>query len=103
VVALLGLVGTPPTSVFVAKLTTAIAVWDGGFPWLAVVVFVNSLLSLFYYLRWIAPVFQKPQMSDDFIPGGWSARAAIVAAALSLGLGIAAGPLWEVLPTTPLR
>ncbi|KQH80903.1 NADH-quinone oxidoreductase subunit N [Mycobacterium gordonae] len=103
VVALLGLVGTPPTSVFVAKLTTAIAVWDGGFPWLAVVVFLNSLLSLVYYLRWIAPVFQKPQMSDDFIPGGWSARAAIVAAALSLGLGIAAGPLWEVLPTTPLR
>ncbi|OBJ83226.1 NADH-quinone oxidoreductase subunit N [Mycobacterium gordonae] len=102
VVALLGLMGTPPTSVFVAKLTTAMAVWDGGFQWLAVVVFVNSLLSLFYYLRWIAPVFQQPQMSDDFTPGGWSARAAIVAAALSLGLGIAAGPLWDVLPTSPL-
>lgn len=103
VVSLLGLVGTPPTSVFVAKLTTAMAVWDGGSPWLAVVVFVNSLLSLFYYLRWIAPVFQKPDQSDDFTLGGWSARTAIVAAALSLGLGIAAGPLWDVLPTAPLR
>jgi len=66
-------------------------------------VFVNSLLSLFYYLRWIAPVFQKPDQSDDFTLGGWSARTAIVAAAWSLGLGIAAGPLWDVLPTAPLR
>lgn len=103
VVALLGLVGTPPTGVFVAKLTTAMAVWDGGLAWLAVVVFVNSLLSLFYYLRWVAPVFQKPEMSDDFNTGGWSVRTALVAAVLSLGLGIAAGPLWDVLATAPLR
>lgn len=102
-VALLGLVGTPPTSVFVAKLTTAMAVWDGGLAWLAVVVFLNSLLSLFYYLRWVAPVFQKPEILSDFTTGGWSARTAIIAAALSLGIGVAAGPLWDVLSTAPLR
>lgn len=103
VVALLGLVGTPPTSVFVAKLTIAMAVWDGGLAWLAAVVFVNSLVSLFYYLRWIAPLFQKPEAADDFTPGKWSTPTAIVAAALSLGIGIAAGPVWDMLATAPLR
>lgn len=47
-VALLGLVGTPPTAVFVGKLTTATAAWDGDQAWLAVTVFGNSLISLFY-------------------------------------------------------
>lgn len=103
VVALLGLVGTPPTAVFVGKLTTATAAWDGGHPWLAAVVFVNSLVSLFYYLRWIVPVFQKPQRADDFQTKGWSTATAIVAAGLSLGLGPAAGPLWAVLAAAPIR
>lgn len=101
VVALLGLVGTPPTAVFVGKLTTATAAWDGGWAWLTVVVFVNSLISLFYYLRWIIPTFQRPPegTSDDvFAAQGWSARTAIVAAGLSLALGIAAGAVFEVFP-----
>ncbi|UUZ44700.1 proton-conducting transporter membrane subunit [Janibacter limosus] len=59
-VALLGLVGTPPTAVFVGKLTTATAAWDGGHSWLALLVMLNSLLSLFYYLRWFGPVFARP-------------------------------------------
>ena len=58
-VSLLGLVGTPPTAVFVGKLTTASAAWDGGLPWLAVAVVVNTVLSLVYYLRWLAPVFAR--------------------------------------------
>lgn len=59
VIALLGLVGTPPTAIFVGKLTTASAAWDGGIAWLAVAVMVNSVASLFYYLRWIAPSFTR--------------------------------------------
>lgn len=101
VVALLGLVGTPPTAVFIGKLTTATAAWDGGQAWLAVVVFVNSVVSLFYYLRWIIPSFQRPAegVRDGVVTAEkWSARTAIVAAGLSLGLGIAAGAVWEMLP-----
>ena len=59
-VALLGLVGTPPTAVFVGKLAAATAVWDGGHGWLALIVMINSLLSLFYYLRWLGPAFAPP-------------------------------------------
>ena len=103
VVALLGLVGTPPTAVFVGKLTTVTAAWDGGQAWLAVAVFANSLLSLVYYLRWIAPVFRKPCSATEFIPRGWSTGTAAITACLSLALGIAAGPLWDVLAPAPTR
>ena len=103
-VALLGLVGTPPTAVFVGKLTTATAAWDGGYAWLAVVVFVNTVISLFYYLRWIVPTYrgwkstplegaQPP--NDEPVPA-WSARLAVAAAALSLAVGVASGPLWDL-------
>lgn len=54
VVSLLGLVGTPPTAVFVGKLTAFAAAFDGGMAWLAVLAAVNTVASLFYYLRWIA-------------------------------------------------
>lgn len=35
-VALLSLVGSPPTAVFLGKLTVFTAAWDGGFCWLAI-------------------------------------------------------------------
>ncbi|MGY1721273.1 NADH-quinone oxidoreductase subunit N [Blastococcus sp. SYSU DS0552] len=57
VVCLLGLVGTPPTAIFVGKLAVFAAAWDGGLAWLVVVAAVNTVASLFYYLRWIAPAF----------------------------------------------
>jgi len=98
VVALLGLVGTPPTAVFIGKVTTAAAAWDGQYAWLAVVVFVNTLVSLFYYLRWIIPAFGRPGETSnaDGQTGHWAGRAAVGAAAISLLLGIIAGPVWQV-------
>lgn len=100
VVALLGLVGTPPTAVFVGKLTVATAAWDGGWVWLAVALVIATVLSLFFYLRWLAPVFGRtvPGRSDD-VPRAepWAAATAVVAAAVSVLLGVAAGPVWDLL------
>ena len=101
VVALLGLVGTPPTVVFVGKLTTASAAWDGGHAWLAVVVLVNTVVSLFYYLRWIAPVYGRGEPYERasvwaFDPLRWSSTTAVLTALASLALGIGAGLLWAV-------
>ncbi len=98
-VVLLGLVGTPPTALFVGKLTTATAAWDGGFPWLTFVVLLNTLVSLFYYLRWIIAVFQPVDATERtatgaFVPAPWAAGAALTAAAISLGVGVGAGALW---------
>ena len=99
VVALLGLVGTPPTVVFAGKLTTTTAAWDGGQPWLAVLVFLNTVVSLFYYLRWIAPVYRSPEPVartpvGTYSPMTWSTATAVTTAGLSVVLGIAAGLLW---------
>ncbi|MFC3689200.1 NADH-quinone oxidoreductase subunit N [Aquipuribacter hungaricus] len=93
-VSLLGLVGTPPTAVFVGKLTTASAAWDGGLPWLAVAVLVNTLLSLFYYLRWLAPVVARtdPHATAP-APRPFAEVAALLAAAASLLLGLMSGVL----------
>lgn len=96
-VALLGLVGTPPTAVFIGKLTTATAAWDSGYAWLAIVVLINSLISLFYYLRWIIPTVARPAGGTDAVsPTRWATRTAITAATLSLALGIGAGAVWSV-------
>ncbi|MGB7817724.1 MAG: NADH-quinone oxidoreductase subunit N, partial [Ornithinibacter sp.] len=103
VVALLGLVGTPPTVVFVGKLTTATAGWDGGMPWLTVAVLANSLASLFYYLRWIAPTLRRDTPAPALASSApWSARVALSASAASVLLGVLAGPLWGALGGTLL-
>ncbi|MFC6258336.1 NADH-quinone oxidoreductase subunit N, partial [Kocuria oceani] len=86
----------------VGKLTTATAAWDGGHGWLALVVVLNSMLSLFYYLRWFAPVFARPaQDAMEFPerggPAAWPAATAGLAAVASLGIGVLAGVLWAVL------
>jgi NADH-quinone oxidoreductase subunit N len=100
VVCLLGLVGTPPTAVFLGKLTVFTAAIDGGFAWLAVLAVVNTVASVFYYLRWIAPAFRgsDPERGDVLNPAGIRTRtAALTAAAVSLLLGIAGGAVLPVL------
>jgi NADH-quinone oxidoreductase subunit N len=99
VVALLGLVGTPPTAVFIGKVTTTAAAWDGQYAWLAVAVFVNTLVSLFYYLRWIIPSLARPDeptLPDEPALRQWAGGVAVLAAALSLIVGIVAGPVWQL-------
>lgn len=60
VVCLLGLVGTPPTGIFLGKLEIFSATIDGGYTWLAVLAVANTVASLFYYLRWLAPSSPMP-------------------------------------------
>jgi len=99
VVLLLSLVGTPPTAVFIGKLATAAAAWDGAMAWLAIAVFANSVVSLFYYLRWIAPVYRsgqtrQPPTAGQFLPRPWSSTTAITSAVAVLVLGFGAGIAW---------
>lgn len=95
VVSLLGLVGTPPTAVFIGKLTTFTAAWDGGLAWLVIVAAINTVASLFYYLRWLAPMFTRGT-ADVRIPSPAhpsASRAAIVGAITVLIIGVGAGPV----------
>ena len=92
VVCLLGLIGTPPTGVFVGKLLVFAAAWDGGYAWLAVVVAVNTVASVFYYLRWIRPLFARE--GDGGSARGWLAPVIAVA---SVVFGLAGGIVLLVL------
>lgn len=101
-IGLLGLVGTPPTAVFVAKLLTITVTWEAALPWLAVLVALNTVLSLAYYLRWLAACLSSP---DDAEPRGTeeasaitspcvaAARVAAVCAVAAIALGLVAGPV----------
>jgi NADH-quinone oxidoreductase subunit N len=98
-VCLLGLVGTPPTAVFVGKLTTATAAWDGNLGWLTAAVVLNSLLSLYYYLRWIVPAFAiglDPARATARVvrTGTGPTVAAVAAAVASIVGGVATGWVW---------
>ncbi|KOX10015.1 NADH-quinone oxidoreductase subunit N [Nocardiopsis sp. NRRL B-16309] len=106
VVCLFGLVGTPPTAVFVGKLTVFAAALDAGLVWLVVLAAVNTVASLFYYLRWVLPLFRAAPNTDGESAGAapvaaparrTSTGAALTLAALSLAMGVLAGPLLDLL------
>ncbi|WP_422741400.1 NADH-quinone oxidoreductase subunit N [Micromonospora sp. WMMD754] len=96
-ICLLGLVGTPPTAVFAGKLTVFTAAWDGGLAWLVVVAAVNTVASLFYYLRWLVPTYT---------PAGWcpatDGRSGTLAAASAAGVALVGAvltvPLYHLVP-----
>ena len=108
VVSLLGLVGTPPTIVFAGKLTTLAAAWDGGLVWLVVIAVINSVASLYYYLRWLAPMFSRtpaisyptatlsPVAAAARARRRWAAHSAVTGAVSVLVLGIVAGGILSI-------
>lgn len=98
IVCLLGLVGTPPTAVFLGKLEAFSAAFDGGYVWLAVVAAVNTVASLFYYLRWIAPtVTARPASGAPPRLLRTASVTAYGAAVCSVVLGLAGGPVLDLL------
>jgi NADH-quinone oxidoreductase subunit N len=102
-VCLFGLIGTPPTAVFVGKLGVFTAAVDGGLGWLAALAVVNTVASVFYYLRWLAPTFRRHPGDPDGDPAEpWAAATAYAAAALSLLLGVLSGPVLAVLAGPPV-
>lgn len=106
-VALLGLVGTPPTAVLFGKLVVFTAAVDGGLAWLVVLAVLNTVASLFYYLRVIAPAFTAPDDTTgpvDHERSGtrsrpWARWTALGTAAVSLLLGVGAGAVLAVVGT----
>ncbi|MGW0825366.1 NADH-quinone oxidoreductase subunit N [Streptomyces sp. NPDC002845] len=97
VVCLLGLVGTPPTAVFLGKLEAFSAAFDGGYAWLVVLAAVNTVASLFYYLRWIAPAVSAARDDRPYEVERAASVTAYGAAALSVVLGLAGGPVLALL------
>ena len=90
----LSLVGIPPLAGFVGKLTLFVSALQGGFAWLAIVAVINTVISLFYYLKVLSAIyFAPPATAPVAVLGHWSATALWLSAMLTLGLGLAAQPL----------
>lgn len=86
IVSMLSLVGIPPLIGFFGKFLLFEVTLEGGFAWLAVVAAINTLVSLYYYLRVAAiMVFSSP--ADEVHVLGRASWLAMLAAA---GLLVAA-------------
>ena len=94
-VALASFVGIPPLAGFTGKLLLFTATIDGGYTWLAALAVANTVLSLFYYLRVVAPVVLDQARSPVPILGRWAGAAAAAAVALVVGLGLGSQPLLD--------
>ena len=58
-VCLLALAGFPPFGSFVGKVYLFGAALAAGWPWLAIVMLLNVAISLFYYVRVLAPMYLR--------------------------------------------
>lgn len=91
-ISLLSLVGIPPLGGFVGKLTLFTTAIDGRYAWLAFVAGANTVVSLFYYLRVIGPMYFETTTARVPVLGRWAA----VSVAVSTGGVIVVGVLAEL-------
>lgn len=95
VVAMLSLVGIPPLVGFVAKLLLFGAVIEAGFWWLALGAVINTVVSLFYYVRVIAKMYLNEPKDEAALLHPAAVVVALTAAASVLVLGVLAGVFWD--------
>lgn len=99
VLSLLSLLGLPPLAGFVGKLELFKASIDAGQAWLAVVAVINTVISLVYYMRVIAPTVLEPPPATAGArprPAGreWSLPAVLATGAVAtVAIGVVAEPL----------
>ncbi|WP_327369281.1 NADH-quinone oxidoreductase subunit N [Streptomyces sp. NBC_01217] len=112
---LLCLAGLPPGIIgLFAKVTVFSAAVDAGLGWLAVVMAVNVVIALYYYLQWTATLFRTPQEAPaqetptDGIPADTPASAPIrhrapASLTAAIALTAVAGVVLSGAPQTVLR
>ncbi|WP_393079565.1 NADH-quinone oxidoreductase subunit N [Streptomyces sp. LN704] len=89
---LLCLAGLPPGIIgLFAKVTVFSAAVDAGLGWLAVVMAVNVVIALFYYLQWTTLLFRAPEGEAARHPVPAPLTAAIALTAV-LGIALSGAP-----------
>ncbi|WP_151482671.1 NADH-quinone oxidoreductase subunit N [Streptomyces albicerus] len=89
---LLCLAGLPPGIIgLFAKVTVFSAAVDAGLGWLAVVMAVNVVIALFYYLQWTTLLFRAPEGEPEThrVPAPLTAAIALTAV---LGIALSGAP-----------
>ena len=98
-VAMLSLLGIPPTAGFFGKYFLITAAIGSGLTWLAIALVITSVISAGFYLRVIMTMYMK-EAADDAAPIGsnWPrALAALTATIATLGIGLLASPLLDLI------
>ncbi|MBW3602789.1 MAG: NADH-quinone oxidoreductase subunit N [Actinobacteria bacterium] len=102
-IALLSLVGIPPLAGFAGKFALFTATIDADLAWLAALAVVNTVVSLFYYLRVIAAChLREPPAETVALLGRWSTAAVALAVAGTVVLGLAGGVVLGTAQARPL-
>jgi NADH-quinone oxidoreductase subunit N len=91
-IAFLSFIGVPPLAGFFAKLVLFAAAIEAGYTWLAVLAAVNTVVSIAYYARVLAPAYFGELAQPVSVLGRSAAAATIVAAAAVVVTGVAAEP-----------
>lgn len=81
---LLSLAGIPPLAGFVGKFYLFAAAIKGGFYWLAVVAVLNSVVSVYYYMRITHHMFFQEPRSERPLPVGLFVASGIAVAAVGV-------------------
>ncbi|MFB7865100.1 NADH-quinone oxidoreductase subunit N [Streptomyces sp. NPDC056069] len=100
---LLNLAGLPPGIIgLFAKVTVFSTAVDAGLGWLAVIMGVNVVIALYYYLRWTALLFRAPRTAPEGEPR--AVRAGVPAPiTLAVALTAVAGVVLSGYPQFALR
>jgi NADH-quinone oxidoreductase subunit N len=97
---LLSLAGIPPTAGFFGKYYIFSSAIDGGFYWLAVIAFLNSVIGAYYYLRVLVYMYMREPAAGAPVAtpmrSGYVTTALIVSAILVLFLGLTPGRSLDV-------
>lgn len=97
-VLMLSLAGIPPTVGFFGKFYLFSSAIGEGLLWLAIWGVLNSVISVYYYLRPIVVMYMKDGDASDAGEGVVATRAAILLCSiLVVILGLASGPLFSAI------
>ncbi|UCD38178.1 MAG: NADH-quinone oxidoreductase subunit N, partial [Fidelibacterota bacterium] len=66
--AMVSLAGFPPTAGFLGKYFVFAAAVDEGYVWLVVIAVMNSLVSVYYYLRPVVAMYMQEATEEAPIP-----------------------------------
>lgn len=94
------LIGIPPTAGFFGKYYLFTSVIQQGYVWLAVVGIINSILSVYYYLRLVVVMYMKEPRADwTGATGLQPARiAGLICAVVVIWAGVGATNLLSLVP-----
>lgn len=91
-VAFLSFIGVPPLAGFFAKLALFGATIEAGYAWLAIVAAINTVVSIVYYVRVLAPAYFGDLAAPVPVLGRWPATVTLAFAAGLILMGILAEP-----------